>query len=185
MIHDTKKDVHHFFTEDVSHSYWPKIIKDYSITDENKKPSTFRRGFPTKHKLFGRGRRPTKFGMTDAEKAKLVKEDAPVNAAGSGEIAGIGIGPQGEPGIKKSHMIRRKPKSDLAKIFSGFPQPKKLFKEYKARITKRLNWDQIEKDKNEPSPLGTLGLPHTNMRLYNAWQRNLKRKSLKQFMKGR
>jgi hypothetical protein len=125
MMHDTKRDVHHFFTE-----------------------------------------------------------DAPVNAAGSGEIAGIGIGPQGEPGIKKSKMIRRKPKNDLAKIFSSFPKPKKLFKEYKATITKRLNWDKIDKDKTpEASPLGTLGLPHKNMRLYNAWQRNLKRKSFKQFMK--
>ena len=32
-----------------------------------------------------------------------LKEDgvAPVNSAGAGQVAGIGIGPQGEPGIKK------------------------------------------------------------------------------------
>tara|TARA_B110000285_G_C15041183_1_gene571882 strand:- start:302 stop:661 length:360 start_codon:yes stop_codon:yes gene_type:complete len=28
-------------------------------------------------------------------------EDAPANAAGSGGIAGIGVGPDGEPGVKK------------------------------------------------------------------------------------
>jgi hypothetical protein len=33
------------------------------------------------------------------EKTKDMKEDAPVNSAGSGAIAGIGIGAQGEPGI--------------------------------------------------------------------------------------
>jgi hypothetical protein len=113
MMHDTKRDVHHFFTE-----------------------------------------------------------DAPVNSAGSGEIAGIGIGPQGEPGIKKSSMIRRKPKSALAKIFTGFPKPKKLFKEYKATITKRLSDDvYFSKPLVKPKKnLASLGLPH---------------KSLKQFLKGR
>ena len=30
-----------------------------------------------------------------------MKEDAPVNSAGGGNIAGIGVGPYGEPGIKK------------------------------------------------------------------------------------
>ena len=30
-----------------------------------------------------------------------MKEDAPVNSAGGGNIAGIGVGPDGEPGIKK------------------------------------------------------------------------------------
>ena len=120
-----------------------------------------------------------------------LKEDAPVNAAGPGEIAGIGVGPQGEPGIKKSKMIRRKPKSGLATIFAGFPR--KTLKEYKAHITNKLNWNEIMKDKNEPSPMGTLGLPHTNMRLYNAVEKRRKNlgflglphKSLKQFLKGK
>jgi hypothetical protein len=108
-------------------------------------------------------------------KRYAVNEDvagAPTNSAGSGEIAGIGIGPQGEPGIKKSSMIRRKPKSALAKIFTGFPKPKKLFKEYKATITKRLS-DDVYFSKPLVTPkknLAFLGLPH---------------KSLKQFLKGR
>lgn len=32
---------------------------------------------------------------------KHLKEDAPTMAAGNGAIAGIGVGPQGEPGVKK------------------------------------------------------------------------------------
>jgi hypothetical protein len=55
---------------------------------------------------------------------KPIQEDAgaiggaPTNAVGGGAIAGIGVGPQGEPGIKKkkkvatfiSYMSRRTPK---------------------------------------------------------------------------
>jgi hypothetical protein len=54
--------------------------------------------------------------------SQFINEDAVVNAAGAGGVAGIGVGPQGEPGIKKSQMIRRRPKSDLAKIFMGMPK---------------------------------------------------------------
>jgi hypothetical protein len=32
---------------------------------------------------------------------KPMQEDAPVNAVGGGAIAGLGVGPEGEPGIKK------------------------------------------------------------------------------------
>ena len=48
---------------------------------------------------------------------KPLEEDAPVNAASSGAVAGIGVGPQGEPGVnvkKKKNVasftsfIRRK-----------------------------------------------------------------------------
>lgn len=43
------------------------------------------------------------------EKAKIraekkitkIKEDAPVNAGGNGNIAGLGVGPMGEPGVKR------------------------------------------------------------------------------------
>ena len=44
-----------------------------------------------------------------------MKEDAPVNAVGGGQIAGLGVGPQGEPGVTKkkkqmlfSSFLRRK-----------------------------------------------------------------------------
>ena len=45
---------------------------------------------------------------------KPLEEDAPVNAVGTGAVAGIGVGPQGEPGVKKRKLasfigfIRRK-----------------------------------------------------------------------------
>lgn len=35
-------------------------------------------------------------------------EDAPANAAGSGNIAGIGVGPDGEPGINPKTAMKRK-----------------------------------------------------------------------------
>lgn len=36
------------------------------------------------------------------------KEDMAVNAAGHGAVAGIGVGPQGEPGISQSTILKRK-----------------------------------------------------------------------------
>ena len=48
-------------------------------------------------------------------KCKPMQEDAPVNAVGGGQIAGLGVGPQGEPGVTKkkkpmlfSSFLRRK-----------------------------------------------------------------------------
>ena len=48
-------------------------------------------------------------------KCKPIQEDAPVNAVGGGQIAGVGVGPQGEPGVTKkkkpmlfSSFLRRK-----------------------------------------------------------------------------
>ena len=48
-------------------------------------------------------------------KCKPIQEDAPVNAVGGGQIAGLGVGPQGEPGVTKkkkpmlfSSFLRRK-----------------------------------------------------------------------------
>lgn len=47
---------------------------------------------------------------------KNLKEEAPVNSAGAGNIAGMGVGPQGEPGVSKKNqkkhktrILRRKP----------------------------------------------------------------------------
>jgi hypothetical protein len=33
-----------------------------------------------------------------------MKEDAPINSVGGGQIAGVGVGPQGEPGVKKKKV---------------------------------------------------------------------------------
>jgi hypothetical protein len=63
-------------------------------------------------------------GRTDYRNVlnKHLKEDgmaggAPTNAVGGGQVAGIGVGPQGEPGVKKkkvatfiSYMSRKMPK---------------------------------------------------------------------------
>lgn len=43
-----------------------------------------------------------------------MNEDAPTNNVGGGNIAGVGVGPQGEPGFKKSVILRRKKKIKLA-----------------------------------------------------------------------
>ena len=43
-------------------------------------------------------------GMNMADK-KLKKEEAAVNASGAGNVAGLGVGPQGEPGV---HMKKKK-----------------------------------------------------------------------------
>ena len=40
------------------------------------------------------------------KQCKPVKEDAPTNSVGDGTaVAGLGVGPQGEPGIKKKKKI--------------------------------------------------------------------------------
>jgi hypothetical protein len=39
------------------------------------------------------------YWCTTDKVCKLMQEDAPVNSVGTGAIAGIGIGVQGEPGI--------------------------------------------------------------------------------------
>ena len=46
-----------------------------------------------------------------------VEEDAPANAAGSGAIAGIGVGPDGEPGIptRSARRYKKKKKEDSEK----------------------------------------------------------------------
>jgi hypothetical protein len=36
---------------------------------------------------------------------KPVSEEVPTNNVGGGAIAGIGVGPQGEPGIKKKRKL--------------------------------------------------------------------------------
>lgn len=44
-------------------------------------------------------------------KAKMRNEEAPANAVGAGNIAGMGVGPDGEPGIRPKAMKRYKDKN--------------------------------------------------------------------------
>ena len=44
--------------------------------------------------------------MTKKSFRKMRAEN--INIVGSGQVAGIGVGPKGEPGVKKAALIRRK-----------------------------------------------------------------------------
>lgn len=62
---------------------------------------------------------------------KYMKEEAPANNVGSGNIAGMGVGPQGEPGMSMASMVRRR-------TFAGktvFEVDPEYF--YKARMGKK------------------------------------------------
>jgi len=51
----------------------------------------------------------------------MMFEEAPVNSAGSGNIAGIGIGPDGEPGVSKKRQKKiQKDQTSVIKRFSTF-----------------------------------------------------------------
>lgn len=49
------------------------------------------------------------------DRLKKVEEDAPVNAAGGGHVAGLGIGAQGEPGVQ---LPRRKKRDDEDEVIT-------------------------------------------------------------------
>jgi hypothetical protein len=60
------------------------------------------KGFSQKAHCAGRKKR----AMGGETKSKSpFKEDAPVNNVGGGAIAGVGVGPQGEPGVKKKKAL--------------------------------------------------------------------------------
>lgn len=52
-------------------------------------------------------------------------EEAPTNSAGGGNIAGIGVGPNGEPGVKPKTMAKYKDKNKREA-----PKLRKTFKEF-------------------------------------------------------
>jgi hypothetical protein len=43
---------------------------------------------------------------------KKLNEDAPTNSAGSGAVAGIGVGPKGEPGRYVGNSVKKKMTAD-------------------------------------------------------------------------
>jgi hypothetical protein len=51
--------------------------------------------------------------MKSGQKEKTVAEDAPANAAGGGNVAGIGVGPQGEPPGPKNILARLRRKKPV------------------------------------------------------------------------
>jgi hypothetical protein len=52
---------------------------------------------------------------------EMMFEEAPINSAGSGNIAGIGVGPDGEPGVSKKRQKKiQKDQTSVIKRFSTF-----------------------------------------------------------------
>jgi hypothetical protein len=80
----------------------------------------------------------TNFGMTAAEKAKLMKEEM---SAGGGNVAGIGIGPQGEPGVSK-----KKKSPILQPMLKRFKALREEFKDPATEARKKLASQTIPVD---------------------------------------
>ena len=85
---------------------------------------------------------------------KKLAEEAPVNNAGSGNVAGLGVGPKGEPGRNPSlmPMVRR------SKDFAGkavFSVPTKLYDEARLEKRKYQRWTKYleENSYDELAPI--------------------------------
>lgn len=55
-----------------------------------------------------------------SSKILSLDEDAPANSAGGGAIAGLGVGPQGEPGVKKGKFAGHTTFKFPTKKFNSF-----------------------------------------------------------------
>ena len=53
-------------------------------------------------------------------KTQKFEEDAPTNSAGAGNVAGIGVGPDGEPGIRRKKKEFLTKKISYQESISGF-----------------------------------------------------------------
>lgn len=101
---------------------------------------------------------------------KKIKEEAPANSAGSGEIAGLGVGPQGEPGVKKTKykkknekdtailmgLIRRKMNIAEETTFAGkqvFVVPSSVFNEMKLQKRKGTHWSTYIQENDYMTPI--------------------------------
>ena len=53
-------------------------------------------------------------GLTLSKAERFLQEDAvPMNSCGAGQVAGIGIGPNGEPGVNRKRKLLRRIKKWL------------------------------------------------------------------------
>jgi hypothetical protein len=105
-------------------------------------------------------------GKTMKFRRKIFKEEAPTNSVGSGAIAGVGVGPDGEPGVRKTkykrkneqdtpvlqNMIRRKLQQPMTQIKEGvfagnktFIIPSALFNEVRLAKSRGSHWDKYFK----------------------------------------
>lgn len=64
---------------------------------------------------------------------KTVEEDAPVNSAGGGNIAGIGVGAKGEPGVSRTVQIKhqKRASASLIPVSQIMRRPKPIMEEIK------------------------------------------------------
>lgn len=99
---------YHNFLAIVDKEFKPKLdweSSGYIWCDYDDLPSPMHPGLK---KLFD-DRNSWNIIMSEVDKIakKNLKEDAPAVSAGAGAVAGLGVGPQGEPGMPKSVLIRR------------------------------------------------------------------------------
>ncbi len=61
-----------------------------------------------------------------------IKEDSPTNAVGGGNIAGMGVGPNGEPGVspKAMNKYKRKNAKNAPSPVMSSVMKRKTFKEF-------------------------------------------------------
>lgn len=83
-----------------------------------------------------RNKKPIPLGKT---MGSYVDEDAPVNAAGGGNVAGLGVGPQGEPG----RPLQLMPIARRGKKFMGvepYLVPSRVFNQIREAKKKGKHW---------------------------------------------
>jgi hypothetical protein len=74
-----------------------------------------------------------------------ISEEAPMNSVGSGNIAGAGVGPQGEPGVSPNNRYKRKNKKE-SPVMDVLRRLRESWEEHhgnKENITKMLNRSHI------------------------------------------
>lgn len=111
--HDSEDGYVSVFSDSSRNSFGPGIIR--RVMDHIKKDAKIK-SFSGK-RVSGAGRGRIQKISVDEEKESLF-EDAPTNAMGGGAIAGGGIGPQGDPPVRRgtilTKVLRRKAKISVA-----------------------------------------------------------------------
>lgn len=107
----------------------PNILKD--IRGKKKSHSDLRREYGSSWKRLANstadehGHNYNRSHLLAVGKQHMMGEEAPANAVGGGKVAGMGVGPQGEPGVKKT-----KYKKDNIVMTDTLKRNMKSFKAY-------------------------------------------------------
>lgn len=82
---------------------------------------------------------------THQQKTQPLNEDAPAMSAGSGAVAGLGVGKYGEPGISQSVMMKRKKfaGADVFEVNSDWFHRARLGKRKYARYEHYVGTDDV------------------------------------------